>query len=428
LKRILQTLNKNEVLTFKLHLFYSSIEGIAAGALILNEFIFIKSLKGSNVQLAFLFQFSMVVFLFAMLANEVMRRYTNRKQLLRITGIITRLPLVGFALFPNVTGEDGLPPVYHLIFLTVFLLFYTSKIAVVPSINQYLKGNYRHENFGKLFSYATTVNKVCIMLSTFATGLLLDYNPNSYKIFYPLVGVIGVISVFQLTKINFVQKVEPVTRPVWGAVVDSFKRILCILKENKPFRHLEYGFLLYGFAWMSTHAVVTIFYKEALDLSYSSVAFYNNAFNLVAILLLPRFGKLIGSRDPRRFGILTFGALMLFIIFTALTEYFPYHFEIWGLKLYYSLLIAVFFNGVFMGSMPILWGIGSSYFCKPHEAADYQSVHLFLTGFRALFAPIIGIQLYELWGFSYAYGIGVILLLGAIALMIYSEKNAPKAG
>ena len=79
--RIFQNLDPQETKTLKLHLFYSSIEGVAAGALILTEFIFIKSLKGSNVQLAFLFQFSMVVFLFAMLANEILRRYTNRKVL-----------------------------------------------------------------------------------------------------------------------------------------------------------------------------------------------------------------------------------------------------------------------------------------------------------------------------------------------------------
>ncbi|MCG8579170.1 MAG: MFS transporter [Bacteroidales bacterium] len=420
---IFKGLTGNEARTLRLHLFYSSIDGIASGALILNEFIFIKSLKGSNVQLAFLFQFSMVVFLFAMLANEVMRRFSNRKRFLRITGIITRLPLVGFALFPNVTGDNGLEPVYHLIFLTVFLLFHTSKIAVVPSINQYLKGNYRHELFGKLFGYATTINKVCVLLSTFLVGELLHFNPNSYKVFYPVVGVLGVISVYQLTKIDFIQKAETITKPIWHAIGDSFKRILEILKNNKAFRHLEIGFMLYGFAWMSTHAVVTIFYKEALDVNYPTVAFYNILFNLVAIVLLPLFGKLIGSRDPRRFGILTFGSLMLFILFTALTEYFPYYFEVWNYKIYYLFLVALFFNGVFMGSMPILWGIGSSYFCKSHEAADYQSVHLFLTGFRALFAPIIGIKLYEWYGFSFTYAVGIILLAVAIILMIYSEKK-----
>ncbi len=422
---IIDKLNSTERRAFKYHLFYSVMEGIANGALILNEFIFIKSLKGSNVQLAFLFQFSMVVFLFAMLSNELMRRFTNRKLLLRITSIVTRLPLLGFAFFPNVTGE-GLEPIYHYLFLGVFLMFFTSKIAVIPSINQYLKGNYRHENFGRLFGYSTTVNKICLMTSTFVAGLLLDFDPNSYKWFYPVVGVLGIISVFQLTKMNFVQNTEVITTPIWHTLGASFRRIIGILKNNVPFRHLEYGFMLYGFAWMSTHAVITIFYKEALDLNYSSVAFYNNAFNLVAIAFLPLFGKLIGKRDPRRFGILTFGALMLFIFFTGATEYFPQYTEILGIKVYYMLLLAIFFNGIFMGSMPILWGIGSSYFCKSNEAADYQSVHMFLTGARAMFAPIIGIQLYELYGFSMTYFIGIVLLIIAIVLMLYSEKFFPR--
>lgn len=421
----LKHLEHRERRTFKYHLLYSSIDGIAQGALILNEFIFIKSLKGSNVQLAFLFQFSMVVFLFAMIANEVMRRYTNRKKFLRIASIVTRLPLIGFAFFPNVSG-DGLPYIYHLLFLGVFLLFFTSRIAILPSINQYLKGSYNHENFGKLFSFAVTVQKVFIIISTFLTGLVLDINPNSYKIFYPLVGILGVISVFQLTKLKFVQKRETFSTPLWHAVGNSFKRIWYILKSNIPFQHLEIGFMIYGFAWMSTHAVITIFYERALDLNYSSVAFYNNAFNLISILLLPLFGKLIGKRDPRYFALITFGALMLFIFFTGLTEYYPTYTEFWGIKLYYTLLIAVVFNGIFMGSMPLLWGIGSSYFCEQHEAADYQSVHMFLTGLRAVFAPIIGIKLYEWFGFTTTYLTGIGLLVFALALMIISAKLVPK--
>jgi len=424
--RIFKNLNPQESNTLKLHLFYSGIEGVAAGALILTEFIFIKSLKGSNVQLAFLFQFSMVVFLFAMVANEIMRRYTKRKVLLRSIAIASKLPLVALAFFPSVSHNNGLPPIYHTVFLSIFLLYFVSKIAVIPSINQYLKGNYQHENFGRLFGYSVTVQKVAMLVSTFAAGLLLDWNPNSYKVFYPIVGILAITSIFQLTKINFVQKQEVINTPLWKALQQSFKRIFHILKNNKAFRHLEMGFMIYGFAWMSTHAVITIFYERALDLNYSSVAFYKNAFNLIAIAFLPFFGRFIGKRDPRRFGIITFGSLLLFILFTALTEYYPAHTEIYGIKIYYMLLVAVFFNGLFMGSMPILWGIGSSYFCQPNEAADYQSVHLFLTGARALFAPIIGIKLYEWFGFSITYAAGIVLLLFAILLMIYSEQRFPK--
>jgi MFS family permease len=424
--RIFQNLDPQETKTLKLHLFYSSIEGVAAGALVLTEFIFIKSLKGSNVQLAFLFQFSMVVFLFAMVANEILRRYTKRKVLLRSIAIASKLPLVALAFFPSVSHQGGLPAIYHTIFLAIFLLYFVSKIAVIPSINQYLKGNYKHENFGRLFGYSITVQKIAMLGSTFTAGLLLDWNPNSYKVFYPVVGILAIVSVFQLTKIKFVQKEEAIDTPLWKALQQSFLRVFNILKNNKAFRHLEIGFMIYGFAWMSTHAVITIFYDRALNLNYSSVAFYKNAFNIVAIAFLPFFGRFIGKRDPRRFGIITFGSLLLFILFTALTEYYNGYTEVYGIKIYYMLMVAVFFNGLFMGSMPILWGIGSSYFCKSHEAADYQSVHLFLTGVRALFAPIIGIKLYEWFGFSITYATGIVLLCFAILLMIYSEKRFPK--
>jgi len=419
---LFKNLSSNEVRTFKLHLFYSFIDGLVGGALILNEFIFIKSLKGSNIQLMFLFQFSMVVFLFSMVVNEILRRYTNRKLMLRVIGSITSLPLIGFIFFPNVTSQ-GLPFIYHLFFLAIFLLFYTSKIAVVPSINQYLRGNYETNNFGKLFSYSATLNKISMIISTFTIGILLDINPNAFKYFYPLVGILGVIAVFQLTKIEFVFRTQKITSSIWHTLSDSFKRIFQILKTNRPFRDLEIGFMLYGFAWMSTHAVITIFYDRVLHLNYSSVAFYNNAFNLVAIFVLPFFGKLIGKKDPRRIGIITFGSLMLFIAFTGLTQWYDSYTEILGIKLYYSLLLAVIFNGIFMGSMRILWNIGSSYFCKSEEAADYQSLHLFLAGSRALFAPIIGITLYEWYGFSVTFLVGIILLVIAMLLMRYSEKH-----
>lgn len=423
--KIFKGLDPQEQKTLKLHLFYAGIEGIAAGALILTEFVFMKSMKGSNVNLALLFQFSMVVFLFSMVANEVMRRFPNRKKLLCTLVIISKLPLVGLAFFPDTT-DQGLPQIYHILFLAIFLFYYLSKIAVMPSINQYLKGNYKHENFGRLFSFSVSVQKVAMMAATFTVGLLLDWDPNSYRIFYPIVGILAIVSVFQLTKIEFKQSLEPVTTPLWQSVGQSVQRMYHILRDNIPFRHMEMGFIIYGLAWMSTHAVITIFYEKSLYLNYSSVAFYKNAFNLVAIMFLPFFGRVIGKKDPRRFALITFGSLMLFILFTALTQYFTWHIEILGIKVYAMLMIGVLFNGIFMGSMPILWGIGSSYFCKSDEAADYQSVHLFLTGLRAMVAPIMGIKLYETWGFSTTYLIGIGILAVAILLMIYSAKNFPR--
>ena len=87
-----------------------------------------------------------------------------------------------------------------------------------------------------------------------------------------------------------------------------------------------------------------------------------------------------------------------------LTKYFDKNFVIWKITIYYSLIPAYIFFGIFAATMGLLWYIGSAYFCKNDEVADYQSIHLYFTGFRGLFAPLLGIYFYLLIDYN-----GVIL-------------------
>jgi len=82
-------LGKKEKKIFRLHLLYSIIEGILFGVVVLNEFVFIKSLKGTEMQLAVLFQTSVIVFVFSVVIHELLKRFKKR-----ITALITRLPLL----------------------------------------------------------------------------------------------------------------------------------------------------------------------------------------------------------------------------------------------------------------------------------------------------------------------------------------------
>ena len=196
-----------------------------------------------------------------------------------------------------------------------------------------------------------------------------------------------------------------------------------IIKTNIPYRDFEIGFMFYGFAWMSTAAVITIFFDKVLNLNYSSVAFYKNAYNFLAIIILPYFSRLIGKIDPRKFAIITFGALLLFIFFMGLTEFFDGNIEVFGIKIYYSLIASYIFYGIFAATMALLWFIGSAYFAKDEDAGNYQSVHLTLTGFRGMFAPLIGVVFYELFGFSWTFGIAIFSLGIAVLLMFVSMKT-----
>lgn len=410
--------------TFRLHLAYSVIEGFILGILALNEFVFIKSLLGSNYQLGILFQFSMLVFLLLVFVNEFLKRIKRRRVFMRWVGIVTRFPLMLLFFFPRSPEALEGTSVYHLIFLAIFLVYYLAALVINPTINLLLKTNYRHQNFGKLYSYATSINKVMLLVTTFLYGLLLDYDNYAFVYVFPVASVLGMISIYLLSKINYTPpKTIVVKTTVVQGVKNSIKNMYRILRENRPYLHFEMGFMLYGFAFMLTYAVITIFFYNALDLNYSSVAFYKNSYNILAILLLPAFGKLLGKMDPRKFGVITYSSLALYLFSMMLTEYFPYFTDFLGIKLYYTLIFYIVFHGFFAATMVLLWNIGSAYFGRDEEADIYQSIHLFLTGVRAIFAPLFGVFVYEQFGYTVTFTLAILALIGAILLMIWSHHN-----
>lgn len=421
---ILKTLTLGERRAFRLHMIYSGIEGIILGVLALNEYVFIHSLRGSNYQLALLFQFSTVLFLFLVVLNEFRKRIGNKKTMLRITGLVTRLPLILLVIIPRneaaLIGQSG----WHYLFLFVFLIYFSGNIIIYPAINVLLKTNYRHDYFGKLYSYATSLNKIIILLTTFAYGILLDADNYAFTYLFPIIGVLGVCSLFVLSEIDYSKIPQQVkSMKIFASVKHSFSGMVGILRNNKPYRHFEIGFMLYGFSFMISVTIFNIFFEDQLHLNYSSVAFYKNGYNILAILLLPFFGRLLTRLDPRKFAAITFAALLLYILFLLVTEYFPWHTEILGIDIYYMLLISFGFYGVFAATMALVWYIGSAYFCKPDEADDYQSVHLSLTGLRSLFAPLFGVWFYETFGFTGTFLLTMVFLLVAMALMRWSYRR-----
>lgn len=417
-------LTVTEKRTFRLHTIYMIIEGFVLGILALNEFVFIKSLHGTNYQLSFLFQFSMLVFLFLIVINEFLKRVRNRKKLLRITAVLSRLPLLALLFFPTTKDEMLAQPYFHYIFLLLFLIYFSGNVFINPNINYLLKVNYSHINFGKLYSYSTSINKIVMLFVTFAYGYILDYNNFAFIYILPMAGIFATISVFILSTIKYPEeKISIVKQTVLQSVVSSISEMKLILKSNKAYRHFEIGFMYYGFSFMISVTVITIYFYEALNLNYASVAFYRNAYNILAIILLPFFGKLIGNIDPRKFAVITYSSIVLYIFALLLTSYFPSSFEFLDITIYYTLLFYILFHGIFAATMVLLWNIGSAYFCKPEESGTYQSLHLSLTGVRAIFAPLLGVVFYELFGFTITFSIAIFSLLCGIALMLWSYSR-----
>jgi hypothetical protein len=417
-------LSKPEKRTFSIHLAYSLIEGFIAGIVVLNEFVFVKSFKGSGYNLSILFQFSILALLFSIFFNEFLKRYQNKKKLLRLTALITRLPLLFLIFFPADIEIIRSHLAYHYIFLGIFLFYYMSLPVVYPLINLFLKSNYSHKNFGRLYSFTTMSKLILMLITTFFFGLVLDRDYSAFRYIYPLMGLLGMISLFLFSyikpEVDLFQKKEG---NLYKVVMNSMHNSWHILKTNKRFRDFEIGFMFYGIAFMSSSVVITLFYDKELHLNYSSAAFYKNFYNIIAIIMLPYYGRLIGKIDLRKFSIITYFFMGLMILFVALTQFFPLMVEFAGIKFYFLFFTAYVFYGQFAASMPLLWDIGSAYFCKKEEANDYQAIHLTLTGARGVFAPLVGITLYNAAGFFWTFVLSLVSLLISIAVMVFSLKK-----
>lgn len=423
-RSVVSRLEPEEKRTFRLHLIYQSIEGIILGVLALNEFVFLKSLQGSSYQVGILFQMSVIVFLFLVIFNELRKRIRNRKLLIRTAALVTRLPFIVLLFFPTEPQAYISDQIYHYIFLAIFFIYYLGNIIILPAINVMLKVNYRHENFGKLYAYTTSVNKLIMLLVTFLYGMFLDLDFYAFRYAFPLIAVLGIISLFILSGIDITKaNVISSEGSVWESVKLSVRRMYSILKENKPYRDFELGFMGYGLAFMMTSPVINIFLNDGLGLNYSSVALYKNAYNVIAIVLLLFTGNWLGRMDPRKFAAFTFLSLGLHVLFMMLAEYFTASFNVGQVRISVALIVSYLFYGYFAGTMVLLWNIGSAYFCRPEEADDYQSNHLFLTGVRSTLAPILGVFLYEMIGFTWTFTVGIAFSFISVVIMLRSYRN-----
>ncbi len=421
-------IQQQEKKTFGLHLSYSFIEGILAGLIALNEFVFVKSLLGSSYQVSVLFQFSTLVFIVLIFFSTFLRRIKDKKKLLRKTAILTRLPLLLLFFFPRSAEQLTGDSVYHYVFLAIFLVYYLANPIVFPSINLFLKNAYTHEHFGRFYSYATTINKIVMMATIFVYGWALDANHYIFVYIFPAAAVLGVLSIFLLSMIPYKEDKQPVSsESVWTGVKQSVTEMANILIKNIPYRHFQIGFMFYGFGFMGSFTVIVLFWEFGLGLNYTSVAFYKNAYNLLAIAILPFFGKLIGRIDPRRFAVIPFLSMATYILALMLTQYYDRYFVFWDVTLYHTMIFYILFHGIFAATMALMWSIGSAYFCAPEEAGIYQSIHLGLTAVRALFAPLIGVVFYEMWGFTVAFSISILSLITGSAIMWYSQRKYPLA-
>ncbi|MBK6877910.1 MAG: hypothetical protein IPG99_16065 [Ignavibacteria bacterium] len=417
-----EELRQLEKKTFSLHMLSNVFMGLSFGILMLHEIILKKSLLGTDFQVTLLIFLSSSAFIFSIYGTELIHRSSNPAKTIIILALISRFFLFIIPLFSS--------PEYF-IFCIAAMSYIDSLIK--PSWNTVFKHNYSDSRRSLLYSYSSSLYTIVILIVSTVLGYLLDINYELYKILFPIAGIFDVLSYISLAKmITMGQNLKMIPPGIPGKSLslklmeDIFvlpvRNMMRIFKENRPFLRFEVFFFMYGMAFMIASPAVPIYLVDVLQLSYSPISIAKGlVFYTATILFTPLMGRLHGTGNPTKFC----GYLFLFLLFYPLSmmgvKYIPgvISFITPEIMLYFTF----FLFGILMSGITMSWNLSTIYYAPHYQEANYQSVHITLTGVRGLFSPFIGYLILRYVSIEATFIVSAIIFLLAGIMMLRESRR-----
>jgi hypothetical protein len=412
--------------TFALHLISQIFNGTALGVVLLQDIILKKTLGGSDLDVMLLSLLVSSAFLVSIYGSEIINRSESRSRTIIKIGFTAKAFFILLPLYNN--------PAFYIFCIAVSAYLDS---MLLSSWNIVFKHNYTEENRSKFYSYATTIQTIMLLAVSTLFGSLLDLNHNIYKIFFPLAGLFGMFSYYNLSQMIALSMDDYGGRDKHNKTVYNWKLIkdilvlparnmLRIFKENKPFLRFEIYFFLYGMAFMVITPAVPVFLVDTLKLSYEPISIAKGlVFHSTLILFTPIMGRFHGTGNPERFSGIMFLILSLYPLLMVFSKYAAAVSPVFNSV--YVLYTAHFVFGLAMSGVLIAWALSSIYFAPPREVSNYQAAHITLTGIRGLFSPALGYAVMKIFAIEYTFYLSAALfLLGGILMLKEGRKQLIK--
>lgn len=395
---------------------------MAFGILMLQDVILKKSLLASDFQVTLLIFLTSSAFLFSIYGPEIINRSNNQSRMIISMAVFSRFFLIIIPLFET--------PVFFI--FCIAAMSYTDSL-IKPAWNAVFKHNYTSERRSTLYSYASSLLTITTLLVTTLLGYLLDIDFRLYKILFPVAGLFDIMAYINLAKMISIGKLNEhnsdnkFTGKISFALFKDIlilpvRNLLRIFRDNKPFYRFEIYFFLYGMAFMIASPAVPIFMVQTLHLDYSSISVARGlVFYTATILFTPVMGRLHGTGNPTRFCGYLFLALILYPLLMLSIKYLGVDRNIVSPDT--LLYITFFFFGIFMSGITISWNLSSIYYAPSMEVANYQAVHITLTGVRGIFAPFIGYMILKLVSIEATFIVSSLFFLFAGVMMLRESRK-----
>jgi hypothetical protein len=323
----------------------------------------------------------------------------------RLVPFINNLQLVLISCVALIATTRLIPDEHRTLAGWVFALFIVASRLVASGIIS-LRGvtwrfNYPGKARGQIVSRITVVTTTVLTLGALIAGAFLDRYPGLYVYIYLGGAALGGLGVYQFSKIRVrgerlhLQK-TPV-KPRAGlatTLLNAFADSRQILREDATFRAYQRWQFFQGFSFMMAQPLMNwIVSRELTD------ATRDYALATLLLVVIPQFTMVVFSQvwAPLfdRVSIFRFRALQSVAALTA-------HIVLATSMILGSLwlfAVAGVLLGVSNAGGNLAWNLGQSAFAGKDRIANYQGVHVMLTGVRGCLAPFVAtLLLYPFMG------------------------------
>lgn len=261
-----------------------------------------------------------------------------------------------------------------------------------PITGELLQTLYEPTRRARIYSVLWGTSLVAAAAYGLALGKWLTHDPDSYRIFLPIVAgmqLAGVLCLRLLSHVSGHARSRPVEidhheKGHFAKLVDPITHMGRILKADPTFARYEAAYMTYGVGWMIATALLPLFVTERLKLDYDQIAQSTQVAYLLALVVVLFPAGLLMDR---------FGAVRTTAASFALLGFYP--FALIFVHDSHSLALASVFFGFAHAGASVGWTIGPvSLAPTPAHVPQYMSIHATMVGIRGKLFQGLGVLLY----------------------------------
>ncbi len=399
-------LTQQERYAFTMILLAVFFRGFVNASYQFQEIIAKKALSAADWQVTVLVMIWPVSNLLSIWWGKLLERSANIARYYYILGFCGKLVLILMFWVKNWWG-----------YLIIMIIVFGFNSMESPAQNTLYRYGFSLRNRGSVFGIAASVENAVIVLFAWLAGYLLDINENWFRHIFALVAIFGLLASLFFARTRIVKPAPQNLKPVnlHDFLLGPISRSIEVLKDNPLFRTFEINYFIYGLAYMMILPVIPKFMVDAVGMNYSQMFISKSVIAKLGILFLaPLAGKLHDLLNPGKFSCISYFVISFYPLTLLVASFYT------DLSMApYLVMFAFFFNGIAMAGINVSWNIGSIYFAGPDEAPMFQSVHVTLTGVRAVFGPVIGFLVMILFNYQAVF---ILATLVFITAAIFSLK------